>query len=93
MLLGKSETALFSHLLESLLDCDRLKARTILDEAAKRLGPEKVFSDVIPSALNSLGVRWAKGELLLYPYITSPHLWILIQFAFMLCAYSPECNR
>jgi hypothetical protein len=57
MLPGKSEIALFSHLLESLLDCDRLKARTILDEAAKRLGPEKVFSDVIPSARAGLSLN------------------------------------
>jgi methylmalonyl-CoA mutase cobalamin-binding domain/chain len=62
---NKSELTLSSRLLESLLDCDRLKARTILDEAAKCLGTEKVFSEVIPSALNSLGVRWAKGELAL----------------------------
>lgn len=61
----KSELPVASHLLESLLDCDRLKARTILDEAAKRLGPEKVFSNVIPLALNSLGERWAKGEVAL----------------------------
>jgi len=36
-----------------------------MDEAEKHLGTEKVFSSIIPSTLNSLGERWAKGELAL----------------------------
>jgi len=62
MLIDKDEWTFSSNLLESLMDCDRFKARIVLDEAAKSLGTEKVFSDVIPRALNSLGERWAKGE-------------------------------
>ena len=34
MLPDKYELTVSSHLLESLLDCDRLKARTVMDEAS-----------------------------------------------------------
>jgi methanogenic corrinoid protein MtbC1 len=65
MLPEKDERMFSSRLLETLLDCDCLKARAVMDEAAKHLGTEKVFSNVIPFALNSLGARWEKGEVAL----------------------------
>ena len=36
-----------------------------MDEAVKHVGSDKLFNDVIPLALNSLGERWAKGEVAL----------------------------
>lgn len=56
---------LTARLIESLLDCDRLTAKKIMDEAAEKLGTEKVFIDLIPFAMNSLGEQWAKGDLAL----------------------------
>jgi trimethylamine corrinoid protein len=50
------------QLLETLMDCDRFEAGAILDEAAKHLGTERVFNDIVPVTMNALGEKWANGE-------------------------------
>ena len=61
----KEERAFSLRLLDSLLDCDQIASKGILDEAKERFGAEKVLTKIIPFALTSLGTKWEKGEVAL----------------------------
>jgi len=54
-----------TQLQESLLDCDRLNAEAILNDAMNRLGLKVVFNSLIPRTLNSIGQRWVNGDVAL----------------------------
>ena len=53
------------RLLENLVDCNSYQARLTLDEAADLFGSEKVFNEIIPNALSTLGEKWKTGEVAL----------------------------
>jgi methanogenic corrinoid protein MtbC1 len=52
-------------LFDNLVDCNRYQARLILNEAAELFGSKKVFNEIIPNALATLGEKWTTGEVAL----------------------------